>query len=34
MENCETNNIELTETHETEDEDIDEMEKAMKLFNL
>ena len=28
------NNIELTEKHESEKEDLDEENKAMKLFNL
>jgi hypothetical protein len=28
------NDIQLTEKHETEKEDLDEEEKAMRLFNL
>ena len=34
MGNGEANNIALTEKHETEEENKDELEKAMKLFNL
>ena len=34
MEGCEANNVALTEKHETKKENVDELEKAMKLFNL
>lgn len=34
MGSCESNNVALTEKHETKEENIDELEKAMEMFGL